>query len=188
MQGLATTLWSLWRNRGNERRSYLSSTFYTFRSLTGTLVTRSGLLHVFCADALWYYKCLRTTHANGVFLKVQTLLLDCLHARRCWRGRSAVLMILAWPDIGLFILGCLPKNRLVAVKAIYHILWLDVFLLFFWYNNTVRMTPELCFFLLLIERFHDWKQSLCCKSSGCSKASEVEFSTEVTRVGLNYLF
>lgn len=34
------------------------------------------------------------------------------------RASWAVLMTLARPETGLFILGCLPTNRLVAVKAI----------------------------------------------------------------------
>lgn len=121
-----------------------------------------------------------------VFLKVQTLSLDCLLATRCWRGKAAVLMILTRPEIGLFILGCLPRNRLVAVKALTRC----VSAAFLWYINTVRMTPEPCFFLLLIEKFQDWKQFFCSRSSVCSKASEVGFSTEVTGTGLklNYLF
>lgn len=61
-----------------------------------------------------------------VFLKVQTLSLDYLLATRCWRGKAAVLMILTRPEIGLFILGCLPRNRLLLLKP-----WLDVFLLLF---------------------------------------------------------
>lgn len=41
-----------------------------------------------------------------------------------------------------------------------------------------------------LERLQDWEQLLPSRSSGCLKASEVEFSTEVTGAGLklNYLF
>lgn len=58
-------------DEGNE--SYLSSAFYPFMSLMGTLVTCFGLWPMVCADALWYYKWLRKTHANGVFEDAQPL-------------------------------------------------------------------------------------------------------------------
>lgn len=85
----------------------------------GDIFNTSGTLaHILC----WYFvilEMMRTTYTNGVFLKVQTLSPDCLHTRRCWRGKSAGLIILARPERGLLILGCLPGNRLVAVKGIY---------------------------------------------------------------------